>query len=81
VRLTVVRRTSVPASSDEVLSMKVVQDDWAAFHAISMWLFHTPPGAISGIPAGVPAVAAVQRRRTARSLGTLISEHSPAESV
>jgi cellulose synthase (UDP-forming) len=81
VRLTAVRRTSVPSSGDKILSMKVVQGDWAAFHAISMWLFHTPPGVIEGIPKGVPAVAAVRRRRTARSLGVLIAEQSPAESV
>ena len=81
VRLTVVRTVRAPSSLDQIVSMKVVHDDWAAFHAISMWLFHTPPGAIDGIPAGVPAVAAMRRRRTARSLGVLIAEHSPAENV
>jgi cellulose synthase (UDP-forming) len=81
VRLTVVRTVTAPSSRDKIVSMRVVHDDWAAFHAISMWLFHTPPGAVDGIPAGVPAVAAVRRRRTARSLGVLIAEHSPAENV
>jgi cellulose synthase (UDP-forming) len=77
VRLTVVRTRSLPSSGDVIVSMKVPRGDWRAFHAISMWLFHTPPGAIDGIPPGVPAVAATQRRRTSRSLGVLIAEHRP----
>lgn len=32
-------------------------DDWAAYQAISLWLFHTPDGAVPGLPAGTPAVA------------------------
>jgi cellulose synthase (UDP-forming) len=78
VRLTVVRSTDVPSSDDEILSLKVESGDWPAFRSMSMWLFHTPPGVIDGIPSGVPAVAATRRRNTSRSFAELIAEHSPA---
>ncbi|MFC8800109.1 glycosyltransferase [Promicromonospora sp. NPDC057138] len=76
VRLSVVRRSDVPSSGDQILSMKVEERDWTAFHSISMWLFHTPPGVIDGIPPGVPAVAATRRRGTSRSFAELITEHT-----
>lgn len=75
VRLTVVRSTTARSSGDEIVSMRVVDGDWAAFRALSMWLFHTPRGVLDGIPPGVPAVAAVRRRRISRSLGVLIADH------
>ncbi len=79
VRLTVVRTIRSHTSSDEILAMRAEVGDWAAYHAISMWLFHTPPHVIEGIPPGVPAVAATRRRRTSRSLDVLIAEHRPTE--
>lgn len=74
VRLTVVRSIA-RSSRDEIVSMRVADGDWAAFRALSMWLFHTPPGVLDGIPPGVPAVAATPRRHISRSLGVLIAEH------
>jgi hypothetical protein len=50
----------VPQQVDdyEVASLQVVSGDWAAYQAMSLWLFHTPPGAVPGLGAGVPAIAA-----------------------
>jgi cellulose synthase (UDP-forming) len=50
----------VPQQVDdyEVASLQVVSGDWAAYQAMSLWLFHTPPGAVPGLEAGVPAIAA-----------------------
>jgi cellulose synthase (UDP-forming) len=45
------------AADYEVASLKVVNGDWAAYQAMSLWLFHTPPGAVVSLPAGVPAIA------------------------
>lgn len=43
---------------DEV-SFQVTPGDWATFRELGLWLFHTPPGVIDGLPLGAPAVAAV----------------------
>jgi cellulose synthase (UDP-forming) len=37
--------------------VQVLAGDWAAHRTLSLWMFHTPPGAVPGLPAGVPAVA------------------------
>lgn len=67
VRLQTVRITPGPADTD-LASLRVRFGDWAAYRAISLWLFHTPPDAIEGLPPQVPAVAvqrAARRTRTA----------------
>lgn len=54
----------------ETVSLQVRFGDWAAYRAIALWLFHTPPGVVHGLPDGTPAVAAMQadQRRTAPTL-------------
>ncbi len=52
------------ADGYDVVSCRVLADDWASYRVMSRWLFHTPPGAVSGIPDGVPAVAATKWRKT-----------------
>ena len=51
------------ASGRDVASLRVVEGDWAAYRTISMWLFHTPPGVVEGIPFPAPAVAALSPER------------------
>jgi cellulose synthase/poly-beta-1,6-N-acetylglucosamine synthase-like glycosyltransferase len=41
------------------VSMRVPEHDWGTYRALSLWLFHTPPGVIDGLPPRVPAMAAV----------------------
>jgi cellulose synthase (UDP-forming) len=41
----------------ELASLKINEADWRAYRTMSLWLFHTPAGALPGLPAGVPAVA------------------------
>ena len=42
----------------EVASLRVFAGDWAAYRTMSLWLFHTPPGVVDGLPPHAPAVAA-----------------------
>lgn len=48
------RQTSVHG---ELASLQVVDGDWAALRTMALWLFHTPAGAVAGLPAGVPVIA------------------------
>ncbi|MBA2772694.1 MAG: glycosyltransferase [Nocardioidaceae bacterium] len=48
------------SADDELASLQAVAGDWAAYEAMSLWLFHTPEGAVQGLPSGVPAVAVRQ---------------------
>ncbi|WAH98139.1 glycosyltransferase family 2 protein [Arthrobacter sp. MMS18-M83] len=41
----------------QIVTLKTTDRDWDAYRTLSMWLFHTPEGAIPHFPAGVPAVA------------------------
>jgi cellulose synthase (UDP-forming) len=41
----------------DVASIRVIPGDWDAYRAFSLWMFHTPTGAVENLPAGVPAVA------------------------
>jgi cellulose synthase (UDP-forming) len=41
----------------QLASLQVTPGDWAAYRALSLWLFHTPAGALAGFPDGVPAIA------------------------
>jgi cellulose synthase/poly-beta-1,6-N-acetylglucosamine synthase-like glycosyltransferase len=51
-------RLPTPTSSHENASLQTVAGDWLAYRAMSLWLFHTPPGAVPHLPSGVPAIAA-----------------------
>jgi cellulose synthase (UDP-forming) len=53
-----VARTWRDPSGNDVVSCRLLADDWDGYRTMSRWLFHTPPGAVTGMPDGVPAVAA-----------------------
>ena len=40
------------------VSLRVPAHDWDTYRALSLWLFHTPPGVVDGLPPRAPAVAA-----------------------
>lgn len=46
----------------QTASLKAADDDWAAYRALSLWIFHTPAGALPDFPAGVPAAASLRGR-------------------
>lgn len=50
---------SAPSEPDAPLSLRVADGDWDSLRKLSLWLFHTPPGAVAWLPEGVPVVAAV----------------------
>jgi hypothetical protein len=41
----------------QLVSLRALPGDWAAMRTLSLWLFHTPRGAVSDLPDGVPAAA------------------------
>jgi cellulose synthase (UDP-forming) len=45
------------SDAEEVVSLQAVREDWATLRAMSLWLFHTPPGAVRALPPGLPAIA------------------------
>jgi cellulose synthase (UDP-forming) len=57
VRIAPLARQSRGSQWWDYVSLQVQSGDWAAHHALSMWIFHTPDDAIPGLPAGTPAVA------------------------
>jgi cellulose synthase (UDP-forming) len=75
VKLTLVRVVEDSAPHARLVSLRVPEGDWAGMRALSLWLFHTPPGAVPALPAGVPAAActepaarvSVRRNRAAAS--------------
>ena len=40
------------------VALRVPDGDWDTYRALSLWLFHTPPGVVDGLPPQAPAVAA-----------------------
>jgi cellulose synthase (UDP-forming) len=60
IAMRVVRHTAAGPSG--VLSLSVSPGDWAAYRALALWLFHTPAGACSALPAGVPLIALIACR-------------------
>jgi cellulose synthase (UDP-forming) len=58
----------------DTISLRVRPEDWATYRALSLWLFHTPPGVVDGLPPGAPAVAATEpMRRSTRPV--LVRQH------
>lgn len=55
VRLDVVRVNSDDRA--DTISVRAAPGDWAAYRTLSLWLFHTPDGAVPGLPANVPVIA------------------------
>ncbi|MCW2620915.1 MAG: hypothetical protein JWL64_517, partial [Frankiales bacterium] len=43
-----------------VVSLQVDEADWPAHRTLSLWMFHTPDGAVPDLPPGTPAVAVRQ---------------------
>jgi cellulose synthase (UDP-forming) len=56
IKMTMLRMPQ-PSSEYEVASLQAVGGDWAAIRTMSLWLFHTPIGAVPSLPLGVPAIA------------------------
>ena len=56
-------RVSPDSNGHDVVSCRLLADDWEGYRAMSLWLFHTPPGVVGGMPVGVPAVAASKWRK------------------
>jgi cellulose synthase (UDP-forming) len=57
VALAPLTRRSAESAEYDYVSLQVLTGDWAAQKALSLWIFHTPDGAVPGLPAGVPVVA------------------------
>ncbi|MCW2755337.1 MAG: hypothetical protein JWQ32_2748 [Marmoricola sp.] len=55
--LLVVREERGAAPDEGLISLRTVPGDWAAMRTLSLWLFRTLPGAVPGLPDGVPAAA------------------------
>jgi cellulose synthase (UDP-forming) len=45
------------SSGYELASLQAVKGDWPTLRLMSLWMFHTPDGAVPSLPAGVPAAA------------------------
>jgi cellulose synthase (UDP-forming) len=56
-------RVNASQPGSELASLRVTDGDWRAIGTISLWLFHTAPGAVPGLAAGVPAIGLVSATR------------------
>jgi cellulose synthase (UDP-forming) len=70
--LTSVSQVAKPAHQADVVSMRLAEGDWEGYRTLSMWLFDTPAGALSGVPRGVPAVAVTRSQRASEALDSLV---------
>jgi cellulose synthase (UDP-forming) len=61
IKMTMIR-TPIQSSEYELASLQAVSGDWGAIRTMSLWLFHTPLGAVPALPAGVPAIASIVAR-------------------
>jgi cellulose synthase (UDP-forming) len=43
----------------QTASLQAAEDNWAAYRILSLWIFHTPAGALPEFPVGVPAAASL----------------------
>jgi cellulose synthase (UDP-forming) len=43
----------------DLASLRTMGNDWSAYRTMSLWLFHTPTGAVRGLETGVPVIACV----------------------
>ncbi|WP_171041394.1 glycosyltransferase family 2 protein [Sinomonas susongensis] len=54
-------KVSADGDGGQTASLRVRPGDWNAHKVLSLWLFHTPPGAVPGLGHGIPAIASVAR--------------------
>lgn len=52
-------RLGSSADVEQFASLKLSSGDWQGYRAMSLWMFHTPAGAVPELPAGVPVVASI----------------------
>jgi cellulose synthase (UDP-forming) len=57
VKLALHRETTSTLRGDRLVSLRTLPGDWEAMRTLSLWLFHTPPGAVAGLADGIPAAA------------------------
>jgi len=76
--ITTVKTVAKPAEQADIVSMRLTEGDWEGYRTLSMWLFDTPLGALSGVPRGVPVVAVTRTQHTSRMLASLVSHESTA---
>lgn len=48
------------AAGNTIVSLGVHEGDWETYRVLSLWIFHTPDGAVPGWPAGTPAAASLR---------------------
>jgi cellulose synthase (UDP-forming) len=60
VKLATVHATTAAGRGEHLVSLRVLPGDWAAMRTLSLWLFHTPAGALKNLPDGVPAAASTE---------------------
>ena len=70
----------IPGEVLDEVSVRVTPGDWATYRELAIWLFHTPPGVVDGLPLGAPAVAAVSGFFGSRR-PVLVREHSDPAAV
>jgi len=60
VKLGMVRATTAAGRGEHLVSLRVLPGDWAAMRTLSLWLFHTPAGALKNLRDGIPAAASTE---------------------
>ena len=50
-------RSGVGSIDSGLISLRIATGDWQSLACLSLWLFHTPPGATRELADGVPIVA------------------------
>ena len=63
-----------PGDDGDDVALRVVPGDWSTYRTLALWLFHTPPGVVDGLPPYTPAVAALEPVRRSRR-PVLVREH------
>jgi cellulose synthase (UDP-forming) len=53
-------RTRTAGDGSELASLRIVDHDWNGYRTMSLWMFHTPAGAVPELPVGVPVVACLR---------------------
>lgn len=52
-------RLGSSADVEQFASLKLSSGDWQGYRVMSLWMFHTPAGAVPQLPVGVPVVASI----------------------